>query len=517
MAIAYFFIDYTNGNDARTGLRIPAGDYNSTSYNIIDSVPDDTHFIDAALTGGDDYITGSYVWNVTKGQGRLITVFDSGSDRVEFGIAMSPIWEAGDSYYILDSWKTINKYTTTTARTAGDKAYLRANMTHTQGAANITIDEHGSESAYIYVIGCNATQLIDPWHDASDLRPIIDFNAGAYNMVITKSFWTFRNIDIRNNNLTSVGMVAISGASINRIYFTNCRFYDSAHASSYGVAFAPAATTISASDVVFTDCAFTNCKQYDVYLGAASYVAFIRCTFDSGANATEIGALIYACRPFFKDCNFGKTSSFATSDVWFGGSASSKGIFRNCRFTSSPGIGFSASWSYCSVAVSEDHNGVSGANGAYTRVGSVVRSTTELRTGGASTSALMIPSNSNIANNYPLSINGDMYDPDFKVWCPEFATTIAIYMRSYGTWTTVPTNTELYIEAEYVTDDTTDAITRTTSTSTQTLTQASQSDWVAFTITITPHIASFVNLKVYLSKYESTSQGVYVDIKPIVS
>jgi len=117
-----YYVDFTNGTDAYTGTKLSG---------TIDSTADTTHFVDDALTGADDYINGSYFWNSTRSLGSLITDFVALTDTVTLADAIAGM-TAGDTYYILDSWKTVAKAFATL--TAGDIAIVRRGMTDVYGA-----------------------------------------------------------------------------------------------------------------------------------------------------------------------------------------------------------------------------------------------------------------------------------------------------------------------------------------------------------------------------------------------
>jgi hypothetical protein len=186
-------------------------------------------------------------------------------------------------------------------------------------------------------------------------------------------------------------------------------------------------------------------------------------------------------------------------------------LARNCVWNTAHSLTKGASNSY----YSEDDDGVYGAQYIDVYSGIITKDTGVVRAGGATSSAKLMPS-SVASNTYLLSVNGDLVSPDFRVWCAAAATTITVYIRSVTTWGgTYPTASELWTETEYVTDDTTGAITRTTALSTQVL--ADDSTWVGFTCgSFTPHVAGWVNIKVKLAKY-TASNGIYVDIKPVIS
>ena len=62
-----------------------------------------------------------------SGLGSYIDDFAAATDKAWLTVAI-PSMEAGDEYYILDSWDELLKYTATTIRTPGDIAYVRADM-----------------------------------------------------------------------------------------------------------------------------------------------------------------------------------------------------------------------------------------------------------------------------------------------------------------------------------------------------------------------------------------------------
>ena len=208
MAAANYYIDFTNGNDARTGLKI--GNF------IIDSTADTTHFVDASLTGANDYINGSYVWNVTRAAGSIIDDFDATSDTVTLHTAITGL-HADDVYYILDSWLTLGQYTSVTARTAGDIAYVRAATTQTLNSANIEFDESGTQAAVISIIGCDAVTN-DPWVDASNTYPILSFGDAAYQVNLDTNYWVIKRLTISDSTKTSSGII-IEGGYLNTISY----------------------------------------------------------------------------------------------------------------------------------------------------------------------------------------------------------------------------------------------------------------------------------------------------------
>ena len=476
-----YYIDLDNGNDARTGLKIDG---------TIDSTADTTHFVDAALTGVDDYINGSYFYNVTRSLGSLITDFDAGTDTVTLADAIAGM-TAGDTYYILDAWLTLEQYTTTTVRTAGDIAYVRANTTETVGANDIIFDENGTVDAYISIVGCDSV-INDPWVDSSDVRPIIDFGDQQYQFNITSDdFWKLESLDIIQSADINGNIYANSTAGI---YLLNCIIRDNSSATAYkkfGVYY------IDSRNFKMEDCALLDNLYSNTKLNYSSGI-FDNCTFNGGVTTTTNGINSNASTIVVKNCSFGLTTAHGDYDIR--PSNSSFIQFINCASTkyiySKDG----------SVVFIEDNNQVKGANSVYTYNGIITKSTGVVRSGGASSSALMQP-DADCGLYAPLSIS-PFNEHDFSIYASATETTVTIYIRSYGAWAAYPTNAELYIGASYL-DHGSDA-TRTLINSTAVLDD--ETTWRPFTITFTPLQAGFVYLKVYLKKYEA-SKGCYVDMK----
>lgn len=149
-----YYIDPTNGTDTFAGTRIDS---------TVDSTADTTHFVDNALTGADDYLNGSYFYNVTRGLGSLITDFVAASDEVTLGTAITGM-TAGDTYYILNSWLDLDQFTEN-ARSAGDKVIIRRGAVQCDDGTDLTFTSDGTILAPI-VIEADFDNL---WRDQVDL------------------------------------------------------------------------------------------------------------------------------------------------------------------------------------------------------------------------------------------------------------------------------------------------------------------------------------------------------------
>jgi hypothetical protein len=212
--MATYYIDLTNGDDDRSGLKIEG---------TIDSTDDTTHFVDDALTGADDYINGSFFWNVTRSAGSLISDFVAADDEVTLADAIAGMAE-GDTYYILDAWLTIGKFAAN-ARSAGDIAKVRANTTQTVGAI-ISASSSGAAGNPITLKGCDSSD--DPWNDASDVRAKLDFNSTTNHFSLaSRDYWIVEGLEFANSTAetvssTQVAAVRLQGSKGNQII--NCEF-----------------------------------------------------------------------------------------------------------------------------------------------------------------------------------------------------------------------------------------------------------------------------------------------------
>jgi len=116
------------------------------------------------------------------------------------------------------AWETIRQYTTTTVRTAGDIGIIRAN-TECNQTADIIFDEDGTSDQYIQLIGANS--INDPWSDSSDVKPIIDFNGGNFNVYLAgDTYWKFNNLNIKSSTDSS-GLFRMSSDSRQIVVFNS--------------------------------------------------------------------------------------------------------------------------------------------------------------------------------------------------------------------------------------------------------------------------------------------------------
>lgn len=387
------------------------------------------------------------------------------------------------------AWLTLEQYTTTTSRTAGDIAYVRANTDEIPGA-DIICDEDGWNSALIYIIGCDSVTN-DPWSDGSDVKPIIDNNSGSYGLRFeTDKYWQVERLSFKNSSSSS------GAVFVERNVYTllkDCDFID----NSRGVVISRR-STIHAVGCLFEDNTTAGVQS------EGGKGLFETCTFDAGAGGQTYGvSASYGIDAEFIDCSFGQSNAHGTNDIYI----VYIGIvtLRNCAHNASFNVGEGA------VICSEDDDGTYAAGQITTRAGTITKDT-GIKTGSADFSLKFEP-NGNCKAYSPLSPHGGTSDlskmksPFVVEGTASTAITCTIPIRSLGTWGTYPINTELYIEASYY-DSGADAG-RSTIASTQVLSHAS--NWVNFTVTCTPLRDGPIYIQVYLKLYEDAGDGCYVN------
>jgi hypothetical protein len=149
-----YYIDPTNGTDTFAGTRIDS---------TVDSTADTTHFVDDALTGADDYLNGSYFYNVTRNLGSLITDFVADTDTVTLTTAIAGM-AAGDTYYILNAWLDLDQFTEN-ARSAGDKVIIRRGAVQCDDGTDLNFTSDGTVVAPIVI----ESDFDNLWRDQVDL------------------------------------------------------------------------------------------------------------------------------------------------------------------------------------------------------------------------------------------------------------------------------------------------------------------------------------------------------------
>lgn len=443
--------------------------------------------------------------------------------RLKKSVPITKEWEMHGTIYYIDfvngndandglaasndhAWQTIAKYTTTTVRTAGDIAKIRANMTTTIGAT-IQFDEDGTVLQNIVLSGCSIAD--DPWGDASDVRPIIDFNNGnyyAYNN--SDDFWKHYRLDYYHSGSSNYALHSYSGCPV---VVENCRFYNN---NSGGL-------KLDGLFARIIDCEFWNNTTNSLNLTAGWDGGYIidGCIFNGGANGTHDGLYNQdgVGETYIKDSSFGQSTAHAWNDIEIGASTQNTLFIMNTKYTTYS-RSTSNNYTYKTERRYEDDSQqVYGANKTFCYFGNIVKDTGVVRAGGATSSAKMTVTNTGVNTFNMFRLSGFRYDTPyylapFKIWLSaSVEKTINIYLRGLG-WAAFPTNSELWVEAWYYND--VGSCVRTQIKSDEVI--ADNATWVAFQVTLTPARDGFVYLDVCLGKYAANC-GVYVDIKPVIS
>lgn len=504
--MAYYYVDKTNGNNSHTGERIPAGDYNSVSYYSPDSVSGSPPniVVDATLstlTGhADNFITGGYFYNVTRSAGRVITNYVDSTSTITLATGITSMVNT-DSYYILNSYADISQFTSAGGtRSSGDKCYVRANQTHTL-AAVLNFDEDGTTD-YIYLIGCTST--IDPYHDSSDVLVIIDGNGAAYYVNLTSDDgWYLKNLDIRNTS--SVDYACLNLSNVNNVYVEGCTLRDASAATAYNVAMS------GSNNIILKTCSVKNSNTTNIYCYSSSNVIVDGCDVRGGALGSTYG--FHAVRSsrgiLIKDTVFGTTDTHSGGDIY--STSQSTVMTRNVTCSSTNKFMCDTTTCYSVAIHCQDYLNVLGDHALFSSRGTTLRKTDVIRSGGGASSAQMIPASTVTVMNQ-MTLSDSLANPIFNVWCPASVTTVTVYVRGLN-WASFPTAAQLYLEAEYLSDDS--PITYSKVVSDELL--SDNTTWIGFQCTFTPVVASFATLEVKLGLYEDSTTGIYVDVLPVVS
>jgi len=397
-----------------------------------------------------------------------------------------------------NSIKTITEYTTTQVRTPGDIGYLRAGITWDQGTEtkDISFDESGTLDNYIKIIGCDAVTN-DPWGDADDTKPIIDFEDAAYQVnLIGDSYWWLENLDIKQGN-DGYGNVYSYSGWFN--YLKNCVVSDSPQ---IGIRIDNSIMTVD------------SCEMYDlsngggqIYIQTDSYMLMKSCILNAGAGLGSIYGVYVKGKADIIDTSFGITTQFAALGIYFYENCSIH--LRNCPYT---GTMYSTTFKKGMKVSSEDEDGVYGGQKTLTYEGTITKETADPRSGGATSYAKMLP-NAYCGPCKPLVLGNDLSGFSAVWLTKDVEKTITVYARTGSAWDSALAAGEAFLTASYLSNGAT--ATRTEVSSAEQITN--DAEWTAFTVTITPLQTGFVYLWFILAEYEDTTEYIDVDILPVVT
>lgn len=437
-----YYIDPTNGSNTspHDGLRHP-----TTSTYSMDSGSGTTTLVETSqlprTTTGD--WNGAYLYNVTRSTGVIITTSTYSAGTWTLTHPTITGQTSGDTYFIIDAWATLAQYTTTTARSAGDRAYVRANDTETLSVA-ITHDEDGTPGNPIEVIGCDATTN-DPWNDSSSVKPILDFNGGAYGVGFGATLgWKWTRMVVHDSH-NSTGMIGGTGGGFGFWKFVDCDFEEFGGNWNNMVNLSN-----SQGSCEFDGCTWDEVGANNTALGVGNGYAICKnCTLDAGSVTQGRMAVSVVCGTgILIDCVIGGTTSFYYRDVQFG-SYMGRIYARNTDFDIDP-ISSHFGFSDYSIIKMEDSEQVLGAGKIVAPSGTVETDTT-IKTGNADFSHKMTP-DTDCDTVHFLELSGNMYEIEapFVVWgTASQEITLTVKLKELGSWATYPTASELYLEASY--------------------------------------------------------------------
>ena len=400
--------------------------------------------------------------------------------QTEYFIDLNAGNDGDDGETFGNAWLTIGKYTTTTVRTAGDIATLRANTSETM-AIDLVFDESGNKDNYIEIR--SASIAYDPWSDGSDVKPILTFGDNVKNAVgSSDDYWKLNRFVMKES---ADGSGALNLTSCDFWYILDMEISDNASAgidANYGP------ITIEGGNF------FSN-GTYSLLLHSC-IGSVISSVFNGGGDTTDYGIRVNrSAQVDIVHSSFGQTTSHNTEDITPFTMASVR--TRDCVLDI-PIVPISNSRFF-----SEDNGAVYGA-GLITDFTGTITQDSGVKTGAAAFSNKMEP-NANCGVNSPLTLNGNsVVNFPFIIKCiAGVSKTVTVKIRSLGTWGTYPINTELFLEFWYL-DHAVDA-TRTKAVSAQVLSHAS--DWVSFTVTFTPQQTGLAYGTVKLGIYEDAGDG----------
>lgn len=398
------------------------------------------------------------------------------------------------------AWLTYQQYSTTTVRTAGDLARIRANTDQLQGAADIAHDEDGTAALPIQMIGCSSLSGNDPWGDASDVLPEIDFqNNNNLLQMSGDAFWRFERISI-TGSIDQYGAYQVTNYS-QGVRFVGCEL----NGNRAGISVAGASVTMDnceASDN--QDSGFMTRAGGRLYCFSCVAEGGAGLNQDAGFDAAQYGLMVCI------NCDSGLNQEHDAAD--FRTTQRAVLYMQNCRYGVA-GVSYdrgSVGNSQCHL-LSEDHDGAYGAQLREWYGGTVTKVDSIIRTGGSDSHAVMTPA-SVCSAEAPVRLSGYPEDvtPPFRIWCPaNQAKTITFYCDTDLAWSPYPTADEFYFEASYYSGSAGTGQ-RSTVRSTQVFIDP---NLTTFTISCTPTQAGFIYIDAFLEKYEA-SRYVRVDLRP---
>ena len=441
-------------------------------------------------------------------RGRARTMLKRDPIGTEYFIDLSAGDNGNTGLSPAQAWRTIEQYTTTTVRSPGDIAWVRANTTELVGANDINEDEDGTPAAPIYIIGCNAGSASgsnnrDPWGDDSDVLPIVDFNNGAYTWYFNDDFaWEVHRIAVRNSNDNSYDASNVTVTNTASVRFRSCKFYDRANTAGT----IKSGIRMRSGKAFLYDCDIEGNRDVGLHLDIEGAAECYQCRFNGGATTQDYG-IRGVGHGYFEECEFGKDSAHDNSDINDGGG---EFVFKACDFNDfEPAGGFADPaflfWEDC----------------VGTPTGSGSQFALEFRTekvedevpvgdsgvGRYSVKMTWLRGNyDQLGCEFGLSLGKESLYGPMRLWLDAGTYTIKVKVRATSAWTGYPTAAELYLRAKYYDEASSYSVAEAFSDEVL----SDGTSWVDFEVQITTGREGPVYLDVFLDKFETGPKGVYV-------
>jgi len=388
-----------------------------------------------------------------------------------------------------------NQALTDTNRAAGDIVKTRV-ATYTYAGVDIVVDDDATVSNRLTLKGASIAD--DPWSDASDVRPIIDFaeTNNDFNLLFD-DYWTIEHLAFTNSTST----IAVNISIVDGLIIDDCKFYGNGNGTGDS-----ALRLNNSPGAIIRNCIFDNNFGVSLDMSSQGLTLIEGCTFDGdtvgGGNGTNYG-LDHTGMIYIRDCIFGATSAHAIADIRIGGGYIHG---RNNKLNSPTEI---ATLEYGNHVIMEDDEQTHLAFRYWQFTGDISRTVTVNRSGAGGTSwSILGEPNSNCTLYESLYIIGDWLDgvPIYLDGTEQTITMWAYADSTGGTWT--PNASEFLFELEYYNGVADWQVEVTTDTF------AAENQWESFTITITPGAAGPAYLRAALRDY-SAGGKIYIDPHPV--
>lgn len=370
------------------------------------------------------------------------------------------------------SWKTLAKYTTTTARSPGDILYIRGGTTETMGYY-CQFDEDGTAINPIEIIGCNGISC-DYWGDGATQIPKFILNAGEL-ILNGDDYWEFNYMNITASTDYNGNLYLYNS----NVYFNNVDSYNSqVNTEGYNV----------------LQNAKVEIKNSIISVGNAhaidNVLSYLKIS-NSSISSTTIETI------------YGYTSSYDLENVImqagnsYGCLVNSHGNMNINGFSCSQPLLFQQYYTYLFPSTISYSYGDFNENntGFYTLRGHVYKNSTVTQYGIPY--VIQMASNNNCGTNQPLEM---VYSPNeglaFYV-NDTTARTVKLTVKTIG-WASVPSANDLYLQVEDKGNNGKPNYYK----STQTI--AGNDIWTNLSVSFTPRQAGLVYATILLGAYETT-------------